>query len=226
MVEITILNPDAPPVCLDPRQTVIAQYANSPVLLSVINHFCQAMKICGFFTDFYNHIWNIDTANSHGLDIWGIIVGVNRTVETFTGFFWGFNEETLLLARPYHDDTGYNDGLTDPTDRRTALGMFRDEQELKGEVTFDDVNFRKLILTKAHANISDYTISDLNAILMLLFGDTTKHHEVYVRDNHNMTLTLVLNWIPNSDEVALIMNSGMLFRPAGVELDVTFVDIA
>ncbi|CAK7192754.1 hypothetical protein COMNV_00962 [Commensalibacter sp. Nvir] len=222
MAKDLVFDPDNPPSCLDPDSTVIAQYANSPILLKLVHRFSENIKVCGFFTDFYNHIWNIETANGQGLNIWGIIVGINRTVETFTGFFWGFNEETLLLARPYHDDTGYNDGLTDPTDRRTALGMFRDEQELQGEITFNDVNFRKLILAKAHANISTYTVSDLNKILMLIFGNKTEGHEVYIQDNQDMSVTIVFNWIPNSDEVAILMNAGILFKPAGVEANVDF----
>ncbi|MDI2091461.1 DUF2612 domain-containing protein [Commensalibacter oyaizuii] len=100
--------------------------------------------------------------------------------------------------------------------------MFRDLQELEGEITFDDGNFRKLILAKAHANISNYTASDLNKILMLVFGDRAKGHELYVRDNQDMSMTIIFNWIPNTDEVALILNAGLLFKPAGVELKTEF----
>lgn len=214
-------DPNKTPECLDYHRTVIAQYSNSPRLLSLIGCFSDAMKVCSFFNDFYNHIWNIDTATGLGLDIWGQIVGVNRTIKTFTGFFWGFNEETLLLARPYHDMNGFNDTITDPMDRRTAIGMFRDYQELEGEVTFQDNNFRRLILTKAHANISNYTINDLNFILMFIFGDKDKGHEIYIRDNFDMTMTLVFNWMPNTDEVAIILNTGLLIKPAGVMLNVS-----
>lgn len=213
----TKFDPQQTPVCLDYTETIIAQYANSPRLLDLLSSFSQAMKVCRFFDEFYNRIWNIDTASKNGLDIWGQIIGVNRTIKTFTGFFWGFNEETLLLARPYHDLTGFNDNLSQ-SDRNTAWGMFRDFQEIEGEVTIEDNNFRQLITAKAHANISDYTITDLNKILMLLLGGNG--HEIYVRDNLNMTMTIVINWIPNSDEVALILNGGLLFRPAGVDLDV------
>ncbi|EUK18818.1 DUF2612 domain-containing protein [Commensalibacter papalotli (ex Servin-Garciduenas et al. 2014)] len=222
MASNLVFDPDNPPPCLNPDITVIAQYANSPNILTLIHNFSLNIKVCGFFTDFYNNIWNLNTANAHGLDIWGIIVGVNRTVKTFTGFFWGFNEETLLLARPYHDITGYNDSLTNDEDRRTAIGTFRDFQELEGEITFNDENFRKLIWAKAHANIGNYTSSDLNKILMLLFGDKEKGHELYVQDNQDMSMTIVFNFLPTSDEVAIILNAGILFKPAGVELKVDF----
>ncbi|CAI3958323.1 unnamed protein product [Commensalibacter communis] len=217
---------DDAPVCLDPKVTVIAQYANSPIILQLIEFWGDNIQVCGFFKDFYKNIWHIDCANGYGLNIWGNIVGINRTVKTFTGFFWGFNEETMLLARPYHDDTGYNDRLTDYEDRRTAIGNFRDFQELESEITFSDENFRKLILAKAASNISNYTASDLNKFLMMIFGTKDENgknlHEVYVQDNQDMSMTIIFNWILSSDEVAIILNAGILFKPAGVELKVDF----
>lgn len=218
MDEQPLFDESSPPCCLDYKRTVIAQYSNSPVLMNFIYYFSGAMQTCVFFNEFYEKIWDLDTATGMGLDIWGQIVGVNRTVKTFTGFFWGFNEETLFLARPYHDITGFNDRLNENADRREVLGMFRDFQELEGEVTFENDSFRKLILAKAHANISDYTVSDLNRILMFLFAG--QGHEIYVRDNFDMSMTIVFNWLPNSDEVAIIKNAGLLFRPAGVQLKV------
>ena len=35
-----------------------------------------------------------------------------------------------------------------------------------------------------------------------------------------MSITLILNWLPSTDEVAIIMNAGLLFKPAGVSLKV------
>lgn len=217
MADNLVFNPNNPPPCLNPDLTVIAQYANSPTLLNIIHSFSLDIKGCEFYNDFYNKIWNINTANDYGLNIWGTIVGVNRTVKKLTGFFWGYNEETIFLARPYHDITGSNDNLTEE-EVRTEIGTFRDFQDLEENITFDEENFRKLILAKAHANISNYTISDLNNILMYLFGDTSKGHEVYVRDNLNMTMTIVFNWVPSTFEVAIVLNAGILFKPAGVEL--------
>lgn len=224
MDESVFFDENNPPLCLDYHETVIAQYANSPRLLALIRSFSEAMKICVFFSDFYENIWDLNTATGKGLDIWGQVVGVNRTVKTLTGFFWGFNEETLLLARPYHDLTGFNDSLSSIEDRRTAWGMFRDYQELEGEITFTDKNFKKLIFAKAHANVSNYNTSDLNFILMYIFGynenGEKNNHEIYVRDNFDMSITLILNWLPSTDEVAIIMNAGLLFKPAGISLKV------
>lgn len=193
---------NATPVCLDFTKTVIAQYANSPVLLSVLGSYDAAFRACSFFDDFYNNVWNLDTALGFGLDIWGQIVGINRTIKIFNGFFWGYNEETLLLARPYNDITG----------------MFRDFQELSGEITFSDEVYRKLILAKAYYNLSDQSITSINTLLMTLFGHDG--HEVYVKDNFDMTISFVFNWLPDTTEAAIMINAGLLSRPAGVRLNI------
>lgn len=239
----------AGPACLDYKKTVIAQYANSHVMLSLLDGIDKRIKVCGFFDDFYRIVWNINTAEGFGLDIWGRIVGVTRTVRSFMGFFWGFNEETLLIARPYYDD-GYDKNL--PADQYdTAVGMFRDLQgqdgdgkDLMDEFEFNDDDFRKLILAKAYANISDYSISSINFLLMSLFVDKTcccsdckdstrkiirkcrgicckkNQRFIYVQDNLDMTLSIVLNWLPSKRDVALIYNTGLLSRPAGVEMKI------
>ncbi|EGI1420308.1 DUF2612 domain-containing protein, partial [Salmonella enterica] len=58
--------------------TVLAQYAASPRLNALINSFNAALSPDSFINDFYDLIWNIDTAEKYGLDVWGKIVGVSR----------------------------------------------------------------------------------------------------------------------------------------------------
>ncbi|EAA0619001.1 TPA: DUF2612 domain-containing protein [Shigella flexneri] len=58
--------------------TVLAQYAASPRLNALINSFNAALSPDSFISDFYGLIWNIDTAEKYGLDVWGKIVGVSR----------------------------------------------------------------------------------------------------------------------------------------------------
>ncbi|CAI3953260.1 unnamed protein product [Commensalibacter communis] len=245
---------DQGPECLDYKKTIIAQYSNSPTLLSLLDAIDKKIKACPFFDDFYRIVWNIKTAQGFGLDIWGRIVGVSRTVRTFVGVYWGFNEESLLIARPYYDITGYDQSLYNPLlpldkqseQYQTAFGMFRDFQGLNSdgidlieEYTFDDTDFRKLVLAKAYANISDFSVSNLNYLLMALLSekkcrqkceqernqycvatsckDYIYTRSIYVKDNLDMSLTIYLDWLPIKREVALIYNTGLLSRPSGVE---------
>jgi hypothetical protein len=53
--------------------TILTQYADSPKLKSLIYSFNEAVGIEDFLDDFYDVIWNIQTADTYGLD-----VGENR----------------------------------------------------------------------------------------------------------------------------------------------------
>jgi len=61
-------------------QTVVSQYANSPTITQLISGFDQSIDPQADFGNFYSQIWNIDTAQGFGLDIWGRILGVSRQI--------------------------------------------------------------------------------------------------------------------------------------------------
>jgi hypothetical protein len=66
---------------LDPADTVASQYANSPAIRQLIENFRQNVDPSPDFTNFYNLVWNIDTAAGFGLDILGRVLGVSRQLD-------------------------------------------------------------------------------------------------------------------------------------------------
>lgn len=217
-----ILIDNVTPKCLNYRFPVISQYANSTNMLSLITSLCASTHLCKLFDDFYRKIWNLksDEITDVGLDIWGQIVGVNRSFEAITGFFFGFDEETLLLARPFYDESGYDETLS-LADQETAIGTFVDYQNFYTKLILSNEAYSKYILVKAGYNISDLSISNLNKLLMELFGGNGKI--IYIKDNMDMSMTIVVNWILNIYETNLLLNSKDLFRPCGVSLDIEYL---
>jgi hypothetical protein len=63
-------------------QTIISQYGNSPTILGLIEKLNLAIDPDADLDAFYAWIFNVETAQGFGLDIWGRIVGVNRTIQT------------------------------------------------------------------------------------------------------------------------------------------------
>jgi hypothetical protein len=61
-------------------QTIISQYANSPTLTQLIRSLDGYIDPQADFDNFYNQIWNINTAQGFGLDIWGRILGISRQI--------------------------------------------------------------------------------------------------------------------------------------------------
>jgi hypothetical protein len=184
-------------------QTILSQYANSPVLTDMIGSMNAALDPTQFFNDLYNDIWNVNTAQGYGLDVWGRIVGVTRNLNIpspVTGTFFGFEEAGSWL--------GFGQAGGGFFAGSTGSGA-----QLTTSFTLQDPDFRTLIFAKAGANISNGSIPAINNLLMNLFpGRGT----VYVQDNQNMTLTYVSLFPLTTIELVILQQSNVLPNPTGV----------
>lgn len=180
---------------------VMSQYANSPVLLQLIEDFQQYLDPRTKFDLFYNFIWNVNTARAWGLDILGRIVGVGRNllVPAPTEFF-GFSEQAE--AQPFDQAQFWNGVVATAT------------------YTLDDDAYRTLVLFKAAANISDSTVPTLNRLLSTLFKNRGR---VYVSDIGGMQLIFVFEFALTPVELSMITSSGAMPKPAAVSVTVSYV---
>lgn len=181
--------------------TIISQYANSPILTGIIESFNDAMDQTGNIDSFFDLVWNVLTCTGYGLDVWGRIVNVSRTVQvaSISTVSFGFNE-------PGNDWVGF------------GQAPFFSGAPLLDNVTLTDAQFRPVVLAKAATNIWDGSIPGFNAILLALFqGRGTP----WVVDNGNMSITLNFPFALTSLDLAIINNSGCLPQPTGVVVNVT-----
>lgn len=176
--------------------TVISQYANSPILLKLIENFATYVDPTRAVDEFFRLIWNVDTAQGYGLDVWGRIVGVSRVlfIPITGGEFLGFDEASD--AFPFDEAPFYSAGGS-----------------LTANFTLSDEAYRRLIFAKALANISDGSIPSINQILINLFS---QYGNCYVVDNGDMTLTYTFGSELSPVDFAIVTQSGVLPRPAGV----------
>ncbi|KNA29484.1 hypothetical protein ACO03_11285 [Pantoea ananatis] len=185
--------------------TILTQYADSPKLKSLIYSFNQAVGIEGFIDSFYDMIWNIETAGTYGLDVWGKIVVVSRQLTvTENKIYFGFQE--ALSDPPVVDD---------PQPFNQA--PFYSGEVLTSTVTLTNDIYRKLIMMKAAANISDCTIPNLNRLLMFMFGDKGR---CYVRNDGGMVMSYVFQFPLSVSELAIVQSSGALPAPVGVTVNI------
>lgn len=187
---------------LNVEQTFISQFANSPVLAQLVENLNAYIDPATDFDAFYALIWNIDTAEGYGLDVWGRIVGVGRAVRVPIRPWFGFAEAGGSYALPLNQ------------------GTFYDGTALTTPVTLGDEAYRTLIFAKALANICDGSIPAFNRILQNLFP---ARGNCYVRDNLNMTLTYIFEFTLTATEIAILSQSGVLPRPVGVAAKVVQV---
>ena len=185
---------------LNVKDTIISQYANSPILLSIIKSLNTAIDTRVDIKRFYNNIWDIDTANGYGLDIWGVILGINRFFKVieqgdFIGFENGFN--TFNNAIWY---TGNN-----------GVKMHK----------MDDESYRNILKLKAISNIIYATIPNINKFLSEMFKNRGR---VYLEKVDTMHLCYIFEFSLTPIEVSILKSGNILPRPSGVLIDFKVID--
>lgn len=208
------------------------QYAASPVIQKIV-----ADRATYFATpwveQFYRNYWNVDTALGIGLDIWGRIVVVDREVRVeYIPTTFGFHEawagassgytfpgpviinNLAFVLFPETPPSGGGDDRVQPFDQ----APFYDGEPATQTVRLADDAYRKLILAKALANISDCTTRSLNRILRLIFGDGGRR--CYVQTSNKMDMSYVFEFELSPVEKTIAIQSGIMPRPAGVRLSI------
>ena len=179
--------------------TVISQYGDSDRITGMIESFNAALDQTENFDNLFDFIWNVLTAQGYGLDVWGRIVGVSRSL-SFPGTvsYLGFEEAGGAW-------TGFGQGILFSGGGTTT------------NFQLSDSDFRRLILAKAAANVTDGSIQSFNAILLSLFP---LRGTCYISDPQNMTAVMTFQFPLNPIELAIVQQKGVLPYPSGVVISV------
>lgn len=175
--------------------TMLSQYANSPTLSGLCVNMSQYVDENANFQQFFDTIWNIDTASDLGLDIWGRIIGVSRTLQVAIGRYFGFGEQGGATVGTFGESTFYSGN------------------SLTNNFQLSNPAYRVLLFAKALSNICDGSIKATNQILLNLFPN---RGNAFVIDNEDMTMTYAFSFFLTPVEVAIVTQSGALPRPSGV----------
>jgi hypothetical protein len=186
---------------IDVNRTIISQYANSQRLVDLIHNADTYIDPRPDFDNFYNLVWNIDTAQGFGLDIWGRIIGIDR----------------LLEIKDPGGTFGFDGSGRDPWDQ----GTFGDHASNTSYLLSDNA-YRSLLLLKASINISACDIPTLKKMLLSLFGNRV----CYVLDLGGMRIRYVFEFNLTPYEQALFSKEGLVPRPAGVGYEIYELDTA
>ncbi len=185
----------------DVMTTVLSQYANSPIIMAMIQNLAENLDQTKNLSDYYDVLFNVATAQGYGLDVWGRIVGVSRVVSVQASLTMGFQEAGSLSA------LGFNQGA------------FFGGGSLTNNYNLSDDAFRVVILAKALSNITDCSIAGINQILLSLFPN---RGNCYVTDGLNMTMTYTFDFPTTDVEKAIVQGSGILPHPTGVAIAYSF----
>lgn len=210
------------------------QYAASPVIQQLVADRKTYFQN-GWQDQFYNNVWNVDTAKGFGLDIWGRIVVIGRSLQISVidrsfGYYeaWAGGSSAPVVAGPIVIN-GRAIVLGSDTPRSTddRVTPFDDAPFYNGIASTEtyelsDEAYRRLILAKALANISDCSTPSLNRVLQYLFGGDGRR--CYVQTNNRMSISYVFEFELSAVERTIAVYSGVIPRPAGVRLSIVQVN--
>jgi hypothetical protein len=192
----------------DVSAVILRQYSNSPGIVNMANLLWQAVSPSEFIDDFYTNIWDVSTANTYGLDIWGKIVNLSRTMEySDTNLYFGFREAQLEVTT-----------TTDPQPFNT-YPFYDPTMSATGRVVLSDDYYRKAIMMKAMMNITDCTVPKMNAMLMYMFSSSGN---AWVQHDGPRAMSYRFDFTPNTTDLAIIQNGNILPRPAGCVVSYIF----
>ena len=194
-------------------ETLLSQYVDSPTLVGLLQSFNDAVDPTINIASFYSNIWNVATAVGNGLDIWGQIVGVSRYLQVSATNYLGFEE-------------AYRGGAYSATDPQPfGQAPFYAGTAATTTYALADAQYRRLILVKAAANISNLSIPSINALLQAEFSTSdgiNPYGNAYVINSGSMSFQYHLTFVPSAVQIAIINNSGVFPRPAGVSVSLTY----
>lgn len=217
-------------------RTIISEYNTRPRLREMIERFDDCLDPIADIERFYRLVLNLDTAEGYGLDTWGRIVGIGRTIEAPAVKFFGFGEAGDDNVSPFN------------------IGPFFSGIFITRNITLGDGAYRRLIFAKAASNITDGSVKSINALLMTLFPG---RGNAYVRDDHprninqwftfaesgpetahgfnqapfgdllwtpsrHMRITYVFEFVLSEVEATVVQSTNVLPRPTGVAVDFEF----
>lgn len=191
----------------DYLRTVMRQYANSSALTELLARFDEWVDPAAFQAGFLLNVWDINTATSFGLDIWGRILGQSRYlfVQQTPGDNFGFDigAQPGTNWQPWSQAPWYNG---DPTGAVS--------------IALQDADYRKLLLVKAAANIASCDVPSINALLRAMFGARGKCY-VITDLASPMHIIYRFEFVPTPVESSIIL-SGLFPQPAGAAVQYVF----
>jgi len=197
MAEPKYQTPPEALVEIDSQESIQSQYAASPRIQALLQAMARQIEPLPEIQLFFEKIFDPETAEGVGLDIWGRIVGANREIKIQNTEFFGFALSDLL---PFNQAPFWNSA--------GDSGVY----ELADQV------FRELIFYKAMGNISSSTMESLNNLLNLLM--TSIHGETngqcFVIETGTMEIRAVFLFLLTSFELAMLNKYSLLNRGAGV----------
>ncbi|MDR2947134.1 MAG: DUF2612 domain-containing protein [Candidatus Adiutrix sp.] len=185
-----------------------SQYSASEKILALAAGFQARIDPHADIDLFYDKMFNIYTAEGVGLDNWGVILGIGRTIE----------------GPPVYDCFGFFGSELAPFNQKPFVPDLSSIPPFY--ITLGDESFRLLLLYKALANISASDAATQNKLLSVLIdtGAGGFSGAAYVLEVGTMVIRWVFETFLTAEQLAIFRVAGTLARGAGVGWELFAVD--
>lgn len=193
-------------------QAILWQYDQSKNLLSLLNQKQEWYdeNQTQFWVDWYNNVFNLQTANRFGLSLWSYILNVplyvSQAPEPDNKPLWGFNQ--ITGAFPSLLNTYLNFGNSNFSTRGKEIMLTLEEQ-------------RFLLRLRYFQLTTSGSITDINVFLNYLTSTSDIGYSGYIAvlDGLNMSMRYVFSATDFPEELLqTIIDLDIFPRPAGVGL--------
>lgn len=201
-------------------QSIIWQYDKASNLISLVTQKQNWYNTnqTQFWTNWYNNVFNLQTANSFGLSVWSYILNLPlfflSSPEPLDKPLWGFNK--IVGSWPTLENTYLNFGLLPAS---TTKGGNFSTRGVVITLTEEEQRFALRLRYYQLSNRGDVT--DVNKFLNYLIMTSTIGWSgtIYMLDNLNMTITYHFTASSFPPNLFLVLQQfDLLPRPAGVQI--------
>ena len=203
-------------------QAILWQYDEATNLLSLINKKQDWYNInqTQFWTDWYNNVFNILTANQFGLSVWSYILNVPLYVdnppEDPLKPIWGFNDNS---AYPILENTYFNFGNGNFSTKGQIINLSLEEQRFLLRLRYFQLCTNGIVSNKT----TDPVVTSINSFLNYLCDTSEIDYDgtIYALDGLDMTITYVITEPDFPQQLLEVIQILDLFpRPTGVEIKI------
>jgi hypothetical protein len=203
-------------------QCILWQYDESTKIISLINQKQNWYNNyqTQFWTDWYNNVFNLITANDFGLSVWSYILNIplylNTMPEPNNKPIWGFNK-TITPAPSYTAENTYLNFI----DLINFSNIGSNFSTKNNVITLTLEQQRFLLRLRYFQLTTRGDITDINIFLNYLITTSSIDYTgtLYVLDGLDMSMTYVFtnyDFPPNLFQLLITLD--ILPRPAGVKL--------
>lgn len=174
-------------------QNILWQYDQSPNLVALVQkkQDWYSLQQTAFWSNWFDDVFNLHTANDFGLAVWAIILDIPIFADTGASpdnyGAWGFD--------PYGENFDHGNFAT------SGSG-----------VVLTTAERRSILRLRYHQLTTNGSVTSINEALADVFGAGNAH----VVDNYNMTITYTFTTPISAPLLAVLQSFDVMPRPAGV----------